>query len=52
MTPRHVREFEDTASKLIPSIPDRTDDELERLARAYERLAQHIIFERVYRSIA
>lgn len=51
MTARHVREFETAVTKLIPSMHERTDDDLERLAEAYERVAQHVIFERVYRSI-
>lgn len=52
MTARHVREFEETVTRLIPSIAYRTDDELDRLADGYVRLAQHVIFERVYRNTA
>lgn len=51
MTARHVREIEDAVTKLVPSLPNRTDDELKRLRDAYERLASHVIFERVYRSM-
>lgn len=49
MTQRWVRDFETAATKLIPSMHERTDEELERISNAYLTLMPHVVFERVYR---
>lgn len=52
MTTRAVVELEQAVTRIVPSISERSDDELQRMVDACYALWPHVVFERVYRGYA